>query len=144
MRGDATLCSVFSYRCKRYPHSLNSNLTTISKKNKTIPSVPRLMCMGCFIHVFKYSIRYKDNVAKVLKVHCIQMPPTFTIAINSSLPWQNVRCFADDILKCVLIDKIFVFRLNFRRIFIRKGSIKNKSALFEVMAWRRTGDKPLP
>ena len=28
--------------------------------------------------------------------------------------------------------------------FVPKGPIANKSALFQVMAWRRTGDKPLP
>ena len=28
--------------------------------------------------------------------------------------------------------------------FIAKGPIDNKSALVQVMAWRRTGDKPLP
>ena len=28
--------------------------------------------------------------------------------------------------------------------FVPKCSIDNKQALFQVMAWRRTGDKPLP
>ena len=28
--------------------------------------------------------------------------------------------------------------------FIPKGSIDNNSALVQVMAWRRTGHKPLP
>ena len=28
--------------------------------------------------------------------------------------------------------------------FVPKGPIDNKSALVQVMAWRRTGDKPLP
>ena len=30
------------------------------------------------------------------------------------------------------------------RKFILKGPIDNKLALVQVMAWRRTGDKPLP
>ena len=29
-------------------------------------------------------------------------------------------------------------------MFVPKGPIDNKSALVRVMAWRRTGDKPLP
>ena len=28
--------------------------------------------------------------------------------------------------------------------FVPKGPINNKLALFQVMAWHRTGDKPLP
>ena len=28
--------------------------------------------------------------------------------------------------------------------FVPNGPIDNKSALFQVMAWRRTGTKPLP
>ena len=28
--------------------------------------------------------------------------------------------------------------------FVRNGQIENKSALVQVMAWRQTGDKPLP
>ena len=28
--------------------------------------------------------------------------------------------------------------------FVPKGLIDNKSALVQAMAWRRTGDKPLP
>ena len=28
--------------------------------------------------------------------------------------------------------------------FVPNGPIDNKSALVKVMAWRRTGDKPLP
>ena len=28
--------------------------------------------------------------------------------------------------------------------FVRKSPIDNKRALVQVMAWRRTGDKPLP
>ena len=38
----------------------------------------------------------------------------------------------------------FVFRLKFHSLkFVPKGSIDNIQALFEIMAWRRTGDKPL-
>ena len=28
--------------------------------------------------------------------------------------------------------------------FVPKGPIDNRSALVQIMAWRRTGDKPLP
>ena len=38
--------------------------------------------------------------------------------------------------------KIIEFRLKFTEI-CSHGSIDNKSVLVQVMAWRRTGDKPL-
>ena len=40
--------------------------------------------------------------------------------------------------------KSCVFRLKFRRMFVPKGPIDNKWALVQAMAWRRTGDKPVP
>ena len=46
--------------------------------------------------------------------------------------------FADDIFENVLIS--IKISLN----FVPKGPIDNKSSLFQVMAWRRTGDKSLP
>ena len=36
------------------------------------------------------------------------------------------------------------FRFEILLKFVPKGSINNKPALVQVMAWRRTGDKPLP
>ena len=40
--------------------------------------------------------------------------------------------------------KGFVFLMGISLQFVPKGPIDNKSALSQVMAWRRTGDKPLP
>ena len=34
--------------------------------------------------------------------------------------------------------------MNFTEVYSPKGSIDNKWALVQVMAWRQTGDKPLP
>ena len=36
------------------------------------------------------------------------------------------------------------FRFKFYWSFFLKGPIDNKSALVQIMAWRRTGVKPLP
>ena len=40
-------------------------------------------------------------------------------------------------------NKHFVFQLKFN-LFVSEGSIDTKSTLFQVMAWRQTGAKPLP
>ena len=66
-----------------------------------------------------------------------------TIHVNTLGPRQNGRYFADDIFKYIFLNKICC---NFSEIslkFIPKGSINNKPALVQIMAWCQTGDKPL-
>ena len=50
---------------------------------------------------------------------------------------------ADDIAKCIFCgnDRIQI-QLSLKLVL--KGPIDDKAALVQVMAWRRTGDKPLP
>ena len=47
---------------------------------------------------------------------------------------------ADDIFKCIFLNEN---DSNFTEICPRTPT-DNKAALVQVMAWRRTGDKPLP
>ena len=65
-------------------------------------------------------------------------------SINSSPPGQNGFHLADSIFKCTFMDKKFCILIQISLKFIPKGRIDNKSALAQVMAWRWTGDKPLP
>ena len=51
---------------------------------------------------------------------------------------------AHGIFKCIFMNECFVLRFNFSQKFVLKGPIDNKSALVQVMAGRRTVDKPLP
>ena len=51
---------------------------------------------------------------------------------------------ADDIFKCIFLNKIFRISIKISLKFVPKVPLYNKSALVQVMAWRRTGDKPLP
>ena len=52
---------------------------------------------------------------------------------------------ADDIFKCIFMNENFGFWISIRISlkFVIKGPIDNKSAFVEVMAWRRSSDKPL-
>ena len=54
-------------------------------------------------------------------------------------PRQNVRRFAEDIIKCIFFNENFRISLN----FVSKGPINNKWSLIQVMAWHRTGNKSL-
>ena len=63
---------------------------------------------------------------------------------NSSPSVQNGRHFADDIFKCIFMNEKFCILIQISLKFVHKGRIDNKTSLVQVMAWRRTGDKPLP
>ena len=52
--------------------------------------------------------------------------------------------FADDIFKCIFLNENVWISIQIWLKFVPKGSVDNKPALVQVMAWRRSGDKPLP
>ena len=51
---------------------------------------------------------------------------------------------ADDIFKCIFMNEKLRIFIPISLKFVPKGPIDNKSELVQVMAWPRTGDKPLP
>ena len=51
---------------------------------------------------------------------------------------------ADDIFKCIFLNEYDRIQIQISLKFVPRGPIDNKPALVQVMAWRRTGDKPLP
>ena len=55
---------------------------------------------------------------------------------------QNVRHFVDDMFKMHFLDWKYVFRSWFL-MFVPKGLINNMPASVQIMAWWRSGDKPL-
>ena len=50
----------------------------------------------------------------------------------------------EDIFQSIFMNETFCISIWIPLKFVPKGPINNKSALVQVMAWRRTGDKPLP
>ena len=58
-------------------------------------------------------------------------------------PRQNGRHFADDIFKCIFLNENLWISIKISLKFVPKGPINNIPALVQVMAWRRSGDKPL-
>ena len=67
----------------------------------------------------------------IMVLHCIKLIS----------PWT--KHFTDNIFKCIFInEKCISIRISLK--YIPKGSINNKWSLVQVMAWHRTGDKPLP
>ena len=67
-----------------------------------------------------------------------------TFLFNLSPPGQNGHHFADDTFKCIFLNENVRISIKISLKFVPKGPIDNKAALVQVMAWRSTGDKPLP
>ena len=63
--------------------------------------------------------------------------------VNSLRPRQNRRRFADDIFKRIFLSENKWIPIKISVKFYPKGPINNIPALFQIMAWRRPGDKPL-
>ena len=50
----------------------------------------------------------------------------------------------DDIFKRIFLNEKYRISIKIPLKFVPMNLIDNKLALVQVMAWRRTGDKPLP
>ena len=51
--------------------------------------------------------------------------------------------FPDDIFKCIVLNKNVPISINISLKFVLKGLIDNRAALAQIMARRRSGDRPL-
>ena len=62
---------------------------------------------------------------------------------NTLRPRQNGRHFADDTFNRIFLNENVLISINISLKFVPRGPINNISALVQIMAWRRPGDKPL-
>ena len=62
---------------------------------------------------------------------------------NTLRPRQYGHHFADDIFKCIFWNRNVWILIAISLKFVPRGPMNNISALVQIMAWRRTGDKPL-
>ena len=74
--------------------------------------------------------------------------PMFTgfdgwIGLNTLRPRQNGRHFPGDIFKWIFFNENVWISINISLKFVPRGPINNIPTLVQVMAWRRSGDKPL-
>ena len=62
---------------------------------------------------------------------------------NTLRPRWNEQHFADDIFKRIFFNENVWISIKISLKFVPKGAINKIPALFQIMAWRRPGDKPL-
>ena len=64
-------------------------------------------------------------------------------SFNTMRPRKNGRRFAGDTFKCIFLNENVRISIKIALKFVPKGPINNDPALVQIMAWRRSGDKPL-
>ena len=65
------------------------------------------------------------------------------IFLNTLRPRQNGRRFADDTFKRIFLNENVRISIKISLRVVPKDPINNNPALVQIMAWRRSGDKPL-
>ena len=68
---------------------------------------------------------------------------SWAIINTLSDPRQDERHFADDIFTCIFFNENCCILIKFSLKYARKGPIDNNPPLVQIMAWRRSDDKPL-
>ena len=63
--------------------------------------------------------------------------------LNTLRSRQNGRHFAYDTFKCIFLNENVWIPIEISLKFVPRGSINNNRTLFQIMAWRPPGDKPL-
>ena len=82
---------------------------------------------------------------QILERHHSTPPPArnLQLCLNTVRPRQNGRHFADDIFKCIFLNENAGISIMILLKFVPNGPINKIPALVQIMAWRRSGDKPL-
>ena len=65
------------------------------------------------------------------------------IEVNTLRPGENGRHFPDDIFKCIFLNENVRISIKISLKFVPNGPLNQIPALVQIMAWRRSGDKPL-
>ena len=98
--------------------------------------------INMFATIGRQSLKWGHRSMRMLgKVSCRWT--IYFLIHSSNPPEQNGRHFADDIFKCIFKNKNLCILIQISLKFVPMGPIDNNAAFVQLMAWRRTGDKPL-
>ena len=100
----------------------------------------------CIIDLELPSIFWNQLFHRIRNVDSIlenTIPQKLIWLLNTLRPRQNGRRFTDDVFKCILLNESVWILLKNSLKFVPKVPINNIPALVQILAWRRSGDKPL-
>ena len=75
-----------------------------------------------------------------MSLHCFTWSPP---SPHSHTLDKMAAILTDDTLKCIILKENYIIPIQISLKFVSRCPIYNKPASFQVMAWRRTGGKPL-
>ena len=76
-------------------------------------------------------------------VYVMMSPSLLNELLNTLRPRQNGRRFADDTFKRIFLNENVIISIKISLKFVPKAPIYNNPSLVQIMAWSRSGDKPL-
>ena len=120
----------------------------------TGPTYQRHSLIGiCNIVSYTFHVLFNTNIKnggyefRLLFLPSIISSISFCVNVGNqvlnSLSRQEGRHFPDGIFKCIILNDIVQISINISLKLVPKGPDDNCPALVQIMAWRRTGDKPL-
>ena len=128
------------------------NFKSISLGSSNLSECHRLISYNPMYHNFLHpqcqiDMSHHILIALSLPYHMYStemMPHTqLPTMLNTLRPRQNGYHFAGDTFKCIFLNQNVRNSINISLKFVPKGGIHNITSLVQIMAWRRTGDKPL-
>ena len=90
----------------------------------------------CLIPMWTPILRWISWLISILQISLIMI-------INTLRPRQNGRRFADNTFKHIFMNENVRISIKNSLKFVPKGPINNNPVLVQIMAWRRSGNKPL-
>ena len=91
----------------------------------------------------KFYAYYTVQCWQSYKHFLLMSPVRTTYGFNTLRPRQNSCRVADDTFKRIFLNENVRISIKISLKFVSKGPIYNIPALVQIMAWRRSGDKPL-
>ena len=104
--------------------------------------VPVGYVMSLSLHKFVMFVHYVCLRSLAERTHCARELP-LERAFNTLRPRQNGHHFPDNIFKYIFLNENVQISIKISLKFVSMGSINNIPALNQIMAWPRSGDKPL-
>ena len=106
-------------------------------------TLPPLCRYSKFVRLGKYAVR-TPATRTMTGEYCHECGGgKLVVFINTLRPRQDGRHFPDDILKWIFLNENLWISIEISLKFVPKDPINNIPALVQIMAWRRSGDKPL-
>ena len=99
--------------------------------------------MAVFLLWYLFKNALDRNHINVFQLSLCLRKADDNVPVDTLRPRQNGHRFADDTFKRIFLNENVSNSIKISLKFVPKGPINNNPTLVQIMAWRRSGDKPL-